>query len=105
MVVDISKLKKTNVVQLHNKNQFVIRYNNCGDPCFSACCFQSYATLIAIYISQEKILYINWSMFDYSKTTLKHLKLFINEYTPYNYENKQQFVNLIRQGIIKTFSD
>lgn len=104
-MIDIEKLKKTHVRQLANKNQFLITYNNVGDPCFSAVCFQSYSTLIAIYVSTEKMLYINWSMFDYSKTTLKHLKLFINEYTPFNYESKQQFINLIKQGNIKTFNE
>lgn len=105
MDIDIKKLQKTSVSQLHNKNQFILKYNNCGDPCFSVYCFQSYATLIAIYVKEENKLYINWSMFDYSKTTLKHLKMFVNEYTPYTYENKQQFINLINSGKVKTFAN
>lgn len=94
-LIDLKGLIKAHVRQLENKNQFVINYNNAGDPCVSAVCFQSYATLIAIWNTRERKLYINWSMYDYSKTTLKHLKIFINEYTPFSYETKQQFTKFI----------
>ena len=97
-IIDLIKEKnlvKVRVRQLENKNQFVIDYNNAGDPHFSIVCFQSYATLIALWDQKEKILYINWSMYDYSKTTLKHLKIFINNYTSFDYESKNQFTKLI----------
>ena len=94
-IINLNNLQKVSVRQLENKNQFVIRYNNQNNPCLNVVCFQSYATLICMYAQNEHKIYINWSMFDYSQTTLKHLKIFINEYTPYTYENKQQFVKLI----------
>lgn len=79
---------KTRVIQLENKNQFVI-YND------DAIVFQSYRTLIAMWSYKEQKLYINWNYWDYSKTTSKHLKIFINEYTKYTYDNKNQFLKLL----------
>ena len=38
-------------------------------------------------------LYSN--MWDYSVTPRRHFKAFINEYTPFNYENKQQWLKEI----------
>ena len=93
---DFRNLVKVRVRQLANKNQFVIYYNNENNPCLNVVCFQSYATLICYYSSNENKLYINYSMYDYSKTTLKHLKMFINEYTPFNYDNKTQFDNFLQ---------
>lgn len=84
---------KVRVEQLANKNQFVIYYND-NENDRHLIVFQSYDTLIAILDGGK--LYINWQYWDYSKTTLKHLKIFVNEYTPFVYENKQQFLNLIR---------
>lgn len=94
--------KKTRVFQLKNKNQFIIEFIKPSN--FSVICFQSYKTLIAIYDYETKQLLINWKYWDYSKTTLKHLKLFINEYTYFKYDNKQQFLNEIRNNsLIDTF--
>ena len=87
---------KIKIEQLHNKNQFVVWYIAGGIEYIA---FQSYNTLIAVYQKGDykyrtsDKLYINWNKWDYSKTTLKHLKMFINEYTSFNYENKQQFLN------------
>lgn len=97
MINEIEKMKKLYVGQLANKNQFIIYYDN-------GVAFQSYCSLIAVLSGQH--LFINWNKWDYSKTTLKHLKMFINEYTPYTYENKQQFLKEIRNNeMIKTFID
>ena len=88
--LSLNSLIKVRVVQLANKNQFAIYYND-GKRHLVA--FQSYDSLIAIVEGEN--LYINWSYWDYSKTTLKHLKLFINTYTRFEYENKQQFLHFI----------
>ena len=88
---DIIKLDakyKASVSQLENKNQFVINYDD-------VVVFQSYRTLIAVWSYSEHKLYINWCYWDYSKTTMKHLKIFINDYTSMRYENKQQFMKFI----------
>jgi hypothetical protein len=86
-----ANLEKVKVEQLYNKNQFVIYYR---DNEKGLVAFQSYSSLIAVL--KGGMLYINWDKWDYSKTTLKHLKLFVNEYTPFTYENKAQFTHLIR---------
>ena len=83
--------KKISVENLEHKNQYLIKYNNASQPTLITYAFQSYATLIAYYEKNTKTLYINWSMFDYSKTTLKHLKLFINTYTHFTYNNYKDF--------------
>lgn len=94
-----NKLTKIFVEQLANKNQFIIWYKDKDNNEIVA--FQSYRTLIAIYHHgdyREKrpdLLEINWNKWDYSKTTLKHLKMFINGYTSFNYDNKQQFLKEI----------
>ena len=97
---------KVFVSQLANKNQFLIKYTNAKDIALTFWAFQSYSTLIAMYNPNTKELLINWSMWDYSKTTLKHLKIFINEYTCYAYENKQQFLKeILKNDNIKTFNE
>ena len=55
----------------------------------------SYNCQIAIYNKQTQSLAINQEWWDYSQTTLKHVKHFINQYTAYTYETKQQFKALI----------
>lgn len=89
----LDNLEKIKVEQLYNKNQFVIYYKD-GEKSLIA--FQSYCSLIAIL--KDKKLYINWDKWDYSKTTLKHLKIFINEYTPFIYINKHQFLLFIKDS-------
>ncbi|MBO7692520.1 MAG: hypothetical protein J6T10_07815 [Methanobrevibacter sp.] len=91
-MININDLQKTKVNQLENKNQFIIQYVCDGHTLLA---FQSYTTLVAIWDYTTKDLYINWVMWDYSKTTLKHLKIFINRYTSYTYENKAQFLKEI----------
>lgn len=59
------------VKQFYNKNQFIIE----GDEGVT---FQSYESTIATIDRQGKLtLFTDW---DYSKTTLKHLYLFLNDY-------------------------
>ena len=52
--------------------------------------FQSYNSLIFSYDYTTKVatLYPDW---DYSQTTSKHFKSFINSETPFSYDNKAQF--------------
>ena len=88
--LSLNDLIKVRVVQIANKNQFAIYYK---DSKRSIVAFQSYNTLIC-WLEGCK-LFINWSMWDYSKTTSKHLKIFINEYTMFNYENHLQFAKEI----------
>lgn len=60
------------VEQFYNKNQFVIFG---GDAIVT---FQSYQSTIANFEKNGNLnLFEDW---DYSKTTLKHLYLFLNEY-------------------------
>ena len=102
-MINLKNFIKVRVEQLHNKNQFVIYYND-NERNRHLVAFQSYNTLIAI-LEGEK-LYISWQYWDYSKTTIKHLKLFVNEYTPFTYDNKQQFLNLIRTcDRVQTFEE
>lgn len=89
------------VSNFHNKNQFIIWNNN-------KVMLQSYNSLIAeidynstIY---ELTLGIDW---DYSKTTMKHLKMFLNEFEWYgqnridwNKPFKKQIEKLIKEGVI-----
>ena len=93
---------KTRVYQLENKNQFVIEFIKPNN--YSVLCFQSYKTLIAVYDCEYKQMLINWRYWDYSKTTSKHLKIFVNRYTYFEYLNKQQFLKEIRNNsLIDTF--
>ena len=97
----LNNAKKVFVIQLAKKNQFVITYVS-NDKEYWA--FQSYRTLIAIYCPSTKEMLINWSKFDYSKTTTKHTKLFINTYTCYTYNDKKDFIALIKNNnLIDTF--
>lgn len=98
-MIKLNNLIKVSVEQLANKNQFVIFYNNPKanpeEEHDEIIAFQSYRTLICYYMPKTRQLFLNWNKWDYSKTTLKHLKMFINEYTGYYYDNKQQFLLLI----------
>lgn len=89
------------VKNFYNKNQFVIEE---GERII----FQSYESIIAIYESRSQSLTLgrDWA---YSRTTTKHLYLFINDYV-YNKEieevnnrtNKREYIQkLIDNGIIK----
>lgn len=101
-MIKLENYYKVLVTQLANKNQFAVWFRNNDDV--ECVAFQSYRTLIAIYVRGDYFerrpdqLFINWQMWDYSKTTLKHLKIFINELTPYHYETKAQFLKEIKNN-------
>ena len=61
--------------------------------------FFSYNTKIAEYINEQ--LYLNLHYWNYSKTTLKYLKEFMNTYTPISYNTKKQVEDLIASKYIK----
>lgn len=98
-MLKLDNLVKVHVEQLANKNQFVICYHNPKanqeEEHKDIIVFQSYNSIIAYFMPSTNELFLNWNKWDYSKTTLKHLKLFINTYTGYYYETKQQFIKLI----------
>lgn len=56
------------------KNQFVIEYS------LNLTAFQSYNTLIAVYDSENDVLYHD--RFKYSHTTSKYLNRFIRKFSP-----------------------
>lgn len=70
---------------IENKNNFTILKDNIKNLIFF-----SYNSHIATYDKENEKLYIT-ILWDYSQTTLKQLKNFINNYTSFNYENKKQF--------------
>ena len=88
------------VQQFKHANQFLIKgyihTKNAGSTWVGRyVAFQSYDTLIAVYDINTQELYISQDNWDYSKTTMKHLKDFINEMTCYTYETKQGFMKFI----------
>lgn len=84
------------VQQLENKNQFVIYHA-------SGIYYQSYNSLIAkIDRENELTIYENW---DYSKTTLKHFKIFLMRHEwlgkstfDFNKPFKKQIEKYIKNG-------
>lgn len=70
---------------IENKNNLVILENE------NTIYFISYQTTICEYDREKRILKLNANYWDYSQTTLKQLKYFINNYTCFNYETKKQF--------------
>lgn len=60
------------VKQLENKNQFIVINDN-------FVYFQSYNSLIAVYDKEKSVLSLG-SDWNFSKTTLKHLYIFIDAY-------------------------
>ena len=75
---------------IENKNNMIILENE------SEIYFISYQTTICKYNTKTKILQVNANYWDYSQTTLKQLKYFVNEYTLYIYETKQQFEKALK---------
>ena len=89
-------------------NQFIIKD---WHPQFDILTFQSYKSEIATLrkwnnwdIEQEKTIYtketliLKGSMWDYSNTTRKYFKQFINSETPFTYENKAQWLKEIENN-------
>lgn len=79
------------VKQLHNKNQYVIRTN-----CLTI--FQSYESIIAFFDDIKQNLYIYKRFINYSKTTNKHLYIFINEYTNLSINNLKDLNKAIKRN-------
>lgn len=70
------------------KNQFIIR----EDKKIS---FQSYASDIAAYDEENKTLLLFNETWDYSNTTRNYFKTFINNFTRFKYEDRQQWLKEI----------
>lgn len=74
-------------------NQFVINTDIVGIPTIG---FQSYASTICYWVQDgDDPFLVVGGHWDYSHTTKKYMKLFINNYTDLNYENTDQFMKLI----------
>lgn len=54
--------------------------------------FISYDSTIADYDIENRILYLHGDMWDYSNTTRKYFKKFINYFTQFTYMDKKQFL-------------
>lgn len=79
-------------------NQFLL-FDNTTDSLV----FQSYQSIIAESIDGElTIIYNDW---DYSKTTIKWFKKFVNEFTKDTYETKQQFIKEVLNKKFKYVDD
>ena len=60
--------------------------------------FQSYTSDICYIVYQFNTLRLFGNMWDYSYTTRKYFKQFINEFTPYTYETKAQWEKEIKEN-------
>ncbi len=76
-------MKFMKVRQLENKNQFIMENDK-------EIIFQSYDSIIAIVNKKSGVIVLgrDW---DYSKTTMKHLYIFIDSELPYNENLKELF--------------
>lgn len=91
---------KVDVSNLHNKNQFVIEFKlMLGDEWV---CFQSYSSECALYNKTKREFYLNENCW-LSKTTSKHLYIFINEYTHLSVHSKKELEEMIEEGEIRTY--
>lgn len=70
------------VTQLENKNQFLMEGSE-------KAIFQSYNSIIAVYDKENDILTLgkDW---DYSKTTTKHLYIFLDQMFRYSWSNLKE---------------
>lgn len=85
---EFEKIKAENFEGI--KNQFLIYTNE-------TVIFQSYESIIAVWNYKTQILILG-RRWDYSNTTSKYLKRFINNYTTFNYDNKKQLEKLIKEN-------
>lgn len=86
------------------KNQIIVCGNTIyTDQEFSAhYIFYSYDTLIAEYLGSmdndtKDIIHLT-NKYNYSKTTLKYLKVFLNKYCNIYYKDKKELEKLIKEG-------
>ena len=79
------------------KNYIIIKENYSNFT--SLVKFYSYKSLVAIYDKNAKILNIT-NLWDYSQTTLKQFKNFINNYTCFEYKTKKEFEKIINTNEI-----
>ena len=87
----IDKLEKFIKVEQLGNNQFVVEFSN-------GYLFQSYESIVAYKIDGEVYLTDKW---DYSRTTLKYLYRFLEQYCYFNDLNKKKVEKLIKDGEIK----
>ena len=82
------------VSNLHNRNQFVIKIG-------SYKVFQSYESIIAVYDETRNDLYVVEEFINYSKTTSKHLYIFMREECNlYTISNLKDLLKSIKKGNI-----
>lgn len=79
--------------QLAN-NQVVVCEGNYGEYKYE---FYSYGTLIATYEEETRRLTLT-EYYDYSRTTSKYLKVFLNDYCNFYYNNTQELRKIIQKG-------
>lgn len=84
--------------KLLNSNSFFLNQNHVAISKENDISFYSYTTFIACYNRVENILYLNSSKWDYSNTTRKYFKNFIEEFTPFDYLSKQKFIKFIESS-------
>lgn len=82
------------VKNFHHLNQFVLEND-------WTCIFQSYNSTICKVDYFNKII-IFWKDYDYSRTTTKHLKLFLNEYLSNVFEKTKDIEKIIKDWIFNT---
>lgn len=65
--------------------------------------FQSYDSTICIVDYFNKVITF-WNDYNYSKTTSKHLKLFLRDYLNFHYDSKKDLEKSINDWFIKDFT-
>lgn len=81
----------------NEKNYIIIKENYSNFT--SLIKMYSYKSLIAVYDKDNKILNIT-NLWDYSQTTIKQFKDFINNYTCFEYKTKKEFEKIINTNKI-----
>ena len=85
----VSKIK-----QINNNHVVVCDYINNGEYIYK---FYSYSTLIATYNTEKKTIELTDS-WNYSRTTQKYLKTFLNDFCSVYYDGKKELINIINKG-------
>lgn len=86
--------------QIANNQVVITRCTNGEYACYYE--FYSYGTLIAIYKAphsfDDKSELILTSYYDYSRTTSKYLKIFLDDYCNFYYKDTKELTKLIQKG-------